>query len=169
MNTVFLLLNSNVDAENNLRRALTYVAEQAQVIQTSSVYETPAVGEGYTLPFLDVVVKLLTALEPDAFHAQVIKPIEVKLGRCRGEDCQGLVTIDMDILLWNADVFTYGSKPRHVPDPNILTQIHLAVPLAELVPDAVHPVDGRTFAEIAAALRGSSTIAWLHTPTDWME
>jgi 7,8-dihydro-6-hydroxymethylpterin-pyrophosphokinase len=43
-----------------------------------------------------------------------------------------------------------------LPDPDILTRGHLAVPLAELAPDFCHPITGEALGAIAARLRGDA-------------
>jgi len=62
------------------------------------------------------------------------------------------VTIDLDLMLWDETILDFGAKPWHVPHPDAARYIHAARPLADLAPDYIHPEDGRTLAEIAAAL-----------------
>ncbi len=77
--------------------------------------------------------------------------IEGKLGRVRDPNNKNAPrTIDLDISLWNDEVFDYGEKPWHIPDPDIVRFAHVVVPLAELAPDYVHPVEKVTLAQIAA-------------------
>lgn len=47
-----------------------------------------------------------------------------------------------------------------IPDPDILRWPHVALPLADVAPAWVHPVDGRTLAAIAAGLAGGGADAW---------
>jgi 2-amino-4-hydroxy-6-hydroxymethyldihydropteridine diphosphokinase len=102
---------------------------------------------------LNAAVLLETALAPDEFRRQVIVPIEQQLGRKRDPANKNAPrTIDLDIALWDEGSFDFGEKPWHVPDANITRFIHVARPLADLAPGYVHPEDGRTLAEIAAAL-----------------
>ena len=63
-------------------------------------------------------------------------------------------TIDVDLSLFNYDVFEWAG--HRVPDPEILERPFVAVPLAELDPDYVHPTEGRRLADIAASWTSNS-------------
>jgi 7,8-dihydro-6-hydroxymethylpterin-pyrophosphokinase len=78
----------------------------------------------------------------------VLAQIENQLERVRTANKNAPRTIDLDIALFNRDVFKVGE--RHVPDPEILEFGHIALPLADLDPDYRHPETGQTLAEIAA-------------------
>lgn len=149
MNRVCILMSTNHEPEANLRACLAALREQTSIQAISKVYETEPVGEIYTEKFLDAIVLLETNHAPVDFREQVLLPIEKRLGRVKGTPT---IPIDLDILLWNTDSFDFGYKPWHVPDADIVRDIHLAHPLAELLPDYVHPEDGRTLREIAASL-----------------
>jgi 7,8-dihydro-6-hydroxymethylpterin-pyrophosphokinase len=56
----------------------------------------------------------------------------------------------MDILLWGQDAFSFGEKPWHIPDKLILKFGAVAIPLAYLAGDLMHPTEGITLKEIAA-------------------
>ncbi|MCP4423217.1 MAG: hypothetical protein GY803_01865, partial [Chloroflexi bacterium] len=68
-------------------------------------------------------------------------------GRVRTENKNGPRPIDIDIMLFNRDVFLMGW--RRIPDPELLEQAHVAIPMAEIAPDYVHPVNNLTLREIA--------------------
>lgn len=154
MNRVFVLLSSNHDPEKNLPAGLALLQEKSRVEAISSVYESAPVGEGYQANFLDAVAELRTNLCPSEFRNDILGQIEQRLGRERPGMQAGfhVITIDLDILLWNQESFDFGPKPWHVPDRKIVREAHLAVPLAELAPDYVHPEDGRTLLKIAKSL-----------------
>ena len=83
----------------------------------------------------------------------MIDPIESDLGRVRDPNNENAPrTIDIDILLWNTEVLEYGEQPWIIPDPDITQYAHVAVPLADLAPDTVHPIGDKTLAEIAKSL-----------------
>ena len=69
------------------------------------------------------------------------------LARVRTANKNAPRTIDIDIMLFNNDVLTAGH--RHVPDPEVLERPFVAIPLAEIAPDYVHPETGQTLKEIA--------------------
>ncbi|NJL94680.1 MAG: 2-amino-4-hydroxy-6-hydroxymethyldihydropteridine diphosphokinase [Anaerolineae bacterium] len=154
MNRVFLLMSTNEDPIQNLQRCYRLLQVRCQVLRVSSVYETPPVGAQYQANFLDAVVELDTEHAPLDFREHVLGEVETLLGRQRPTPRTEVVSIpiDLDILLWNDAHFTFGEKPWQVPDPKILHEAHLAVPLAELAPALPHPTDGRPLAAIAAQL-----------------
>jgi 7,8-dihydro-6-hydroxymethylpterin-pyrophosphokinase len=41
---------------------------------------------------------------------------------------------------------------RHIPDPDLLQYAHIAVPMADLAPQYVHPETGETLQEVAKGL-----------------
>lgn len=149
---VFLSLGSNILPEQNLRRAVRLLRTHCHLIALSPVYQTPAQGDTHQADFLNMAVQLTTTLSPAAFKTQVIAEIEQRLGRVRDPHNKNAPrTIDLDIALWNREVLDYGDRPWHVPDPDITRFAHVAVPLAEIAPDYIHPETGQTLAAIAGA------------------
>jgi 7,8-dihydro-6-hydroxymethylpterin-pyrophosphokinase len=49
-----------------------------------------------------------------------------------------------------------------LPDPDILKRAHLAVTLAELRPDFLHPLTGETLEEIAVKVRKDTALKARH-------
>jgi 2-amino-4-hydroxy-6-hydroxymethyldihydropteridine diphosphokinase len=147
---VYLTLGSNVEAARNLPAGLAYLRPHG-LAAISGVYQTPAVGTRDGRPFLNAAVMLFTESPPAEFKLDVCRRIEIQLGRIRRPDDKWAPrTIDLDIALWDDAVLTVLGSP--VPDPDIVRHLHVACPLADLAPDLVHPVDGRTLSEIAAGL-----------------
>ena len=147
---VYLSLGSNIEPEKNLARAVSLLRLKCNVIAVSSVYRTAPQGFSEQPDFLNMAVQITTPLSPESLKTQVLDWIERELGRRRDPlNKNAPRTIDLDISLWGDEVFEYGSKPWRVPDPDIARFAHVAIPLAELAPDFVHPVEGATLAEIA--------------------
>jgi len=72
----------------------------------------------------------------------VLDWIERELKRVRDpENKNAPRTIDLDISLWNDEIFDFGEKPWHIPDPDILRFAHVALPLSEIAPDYMHPTE----------------------------
>ena len=122
-----------------------------QVEKLSPAFITPPQGYTEQDDFWNAAVKLTTDLSPLSLKHEILEVIERKLGRVRDPNNKNAPrTIDLDISLWNEEVFDYGEKPWHIPDPDILRFAHVVVPLAELAPDYVHPVEKVRLAQIAA-------------------
>jgi len=148
----FLSLGSNIAPETNIAAAVRELAAYGRVVRASRVWETPPVGFPDQPNYLNAAVLLETTLSAPELHDVAIAAIEHKLGRVRDPGNRNAPrTIDIDIALFNREVLSVGH--RTIPDPDILSRAFVAVPLAEL---DMHPEDGRTLAEIAAALKATT-------------
>jgi 2-amino-4-hydroxy-6-hydroxymethyldihydropteridine diphosphokinase len=155
MNRVFLLLGSNIEKETNLPAATAILHTLCQVVSLSSVYETIPMGLKEQSNFFNIAALIETDLDPGQIKQQIIKPIEIELRRKRVADKNAPRTIDVDIILYNEEIFDYTPDDgvvHHVPDPDLLCFAHVAVPVAELAPNKRHPETGQTLAGIAAKL-----------------
>ncbi|MEM7050608.1 MAG: 2-amino-4-hydroxy-6-hydroxymethyldihydropteridine diphosphokinase [Acidobacteriota bacterium] len=147
---VFVALGSNVEPEIHLPAAVEGLRQQFGELRLSPLYRSAAVGSSGP-PFHNAAVVFATALEPRHLKYRVLRPLEESLGRVRQADRNAPRTIDLDIAL-HGDLVVSEAGLR-IPDPEILTRAHVALPLADLAPQLVHPVDGRPLAEIAAPFR----------------
>jgi len=155
MNCIFLLLGSNIDKEINLPAAVTMLRRTCHVVQLSAVFETVPMGLKEQPNFFNMAALIETDLDPCQIKQQIIQPIEIELQRQRKADKNAPRTIDLDIILYNDEVFDYipdNGRIHHLPDPDILRFAHVAVPLADLAPDKLHPETGQTLSNIAAQL-----------------
>lgn len=153
----YLLLGSNIDKERNMIAAVRLLAQAVSITAISSVYETAPAGNEHQESFLNAAVIAESPLSPEDLKAR-LAAIEQQLGRRRTDDRNAPRTIDLDIVVFDHQVGVVAGHP--LPDPGLLSHPHVAIPLAEVAPGYVHPVTGRTLAEIAATLapRGGVTI-----------
>jgi len=157
MNQVYLLLGSNVDPEIHVPEAVRLLRQHG-LIAVSRAYETRPVGTTSNAPFLNAAVLLETNLDATKVKTEVCQVIEQALGRVRDPDDKFAPrTIDLDLALWNA-----SDDPP--PDPDIVRHLHAARPLADLAPDLIHPVDGRSLAAIAADLESTVDAEYFPRP-----
>lgn len=126
----FLALGSNIgDRVGNLRRALSTIPD---VVAESAVYETPPVSEIEQDAFLNMVVRLDTALDARAL-LEVCRACEAEAQRVR-IDHWGPRTLDVDVL-W-VDGETVDDPPELlVPHPRMFERSFVLVPLADVGPD----------------------------------
>jgi 2-amino-4-hydroxy-6-hydroxymethyldihydropteridine diphosphokinase len=146
-NLAYLSLGSNIKPECNLPIAVALLAGWGRVRAVSSVWETAPVGFADQSNFLNAAVLLETNLSARALREEAIASVEAALGRVCTENKNAPRTIDIDIMLFNRDVLQVGR--RRVPDPELLERPFVAVPLAEIAPDYVHPETGQTLQCIA--------------------
>lgn len=164
LNRIVLTLGSNIDKERNLPAAVRLLREMALVLAVAPVYETAPTGLLNQPNFFNTAVLLQTPLSPAAIKEEIIGVIEKQLKRVRQADKNAPRTIDVDLALFNDDVLDYvagNGRSRHLPDPDILKFAHVAVPIADLLPDFIHPETGETMSTIAARLlskQGEDTI-----------
>ncbi len=155
-NCVYILLGSNIDKERNLPQAVRLLAQLERVAAVSSVYETAPVGLEDQPHFLNAAIQVETELSAAVFRRQILTQIERLLGRVRTDDKNAPRTIDADMILFNDAVFDLD-KTHRIPDPDLLQFPHVAVPIAELAPDLMHPETGERLGYIAARLAGEPT------------
>ncbi len=116
--------------------------------RVSRVYESAPVGGAGSLRLLNAAVMVQTALPPARFKYDYLRPLEERLGRVRGLNKFAPRTIDLDIAVFGALVV--DDLGLVIPDPEILTRAHVALPLADIAPEFKHPKTGERLASIAA-------------------
>jgi 2-amino-4-hydroxy-6-hydroxymethyldihydropteridine diphosphokinase len=161
MSTVYLSLGSNLgDRAGNIARAIALLDERSvRVMRRSSLYETEPMDVRDGGWFLNCAVEAKTELPPAELMKALLE-IERSLGRERlahgATGPKESRTIDIDILL-------YGSSAVHapqikIPHPRMAERRFVLVPLAEIAPQARHPVRAQTIGELLAATTDRSVV-----------
>ena len=136
MSTLYLSLGTNLgDRQQNLKSALELIGrEVGTVVSASDIMETEPWGFDSPNPFLNMVVKVETHLQPmDVLHAT--QQIERKLGRTKKSvnkeyhDRQ----IDIDILLY--DDLVMNTPELTIPHPLMYQREFVMKPLAQIAPE----------------------------------
>lgn len=142
--TVYLGLGSNLgDRQKNLDTALELLTQRMKLGKISSIYDTEPVGVPPQPRFLNFVCQAFTRLEPMALLT-LAKGIEARLGRSGKSDAPR--PIDIDILLYGDEVI--NTPDLVIPHPRMAERAFVLMPLAEIAPNAVHPVLKKTIKEM---------------------
>lgn len=124
-----------------------------KVVRQSKLHQTPALSLSSSQPdYLNTVLQIQTPLPPSDLH-KTLQEVELRLGRVRAEKW-GPRTIDLDLLLYGDRVV---NEPKLcVPHRQLHLRSFVLDGLVELCPDFVHPVLGRTIAELSKRLNGQN-------------
>ena len=123
MEISYILTGGNLgDRHTNLSRAADLLDSRAgRILRRSSLYETAARGIESQPDFLNQVLEIETALDPEALLSLLLE-IEREMGRIRGEKF-GPRTIDLDIIIWDRRVVHddfYGKDYTTIPVRELL-------------------------------------------------
>jgi 2-amino-4-hydroxy-6-hydroxymethyldihydropteridine diphosphokinase len=92
---------------------------------------------------LNLAIEIRSSLPPDALKELILRKIEAHLGRKRTTDKNAPRTIDIDIIVVDGEVV----------DEHLWRYAHMAIPLAELLPDLLNTDDqGETLKQASERL-----------------
>lgn len=144
MTLAYLSLGSNVDPAAHLYSALAALRERFGDLRASIAYRFPAVGfDG--ADFVNLAAVIETDLAPDALNTW-LHALEDRHGRRRDVPRYSDRTLDIDIVLYGDRVLD-GPGNLQIPRDE-LKHAFVLRPLAELAPDAIVPLDGRSLREL---------------------
>ncbi|MBS0213591.1 MAG: 2-amino-4-hydroxy-6-hydroxymethyldihydropteridine diphosphokinase [Proteobacteria bacterium] len=149
MHAAYLSLGSNLDPERHLRAAASALRERFGSVVFSSVLRTPAVG--FDGPdFLNAAAIVHTDLQPQALD-DWLHALEAAHGRDRSAPRFASRTLDIDIVFFDDRVIASAPGSHlQIPRPE-LRHAFVLQPLAQVAPDFVDPLSGRTLAQLWAA------------------
>lgn len=157
MAKVYVGLGTNLgDKEQNLRDAVQKIEEQiGKVVSLSAFYVTAPWGFVSENSFLNAAACVETELPPlDVLRETQL--IERELGRTK-KSVNGVYSdrlIDIDLLLYEDLVLSVTSPSGaelNLPHPLMTERDFVMKPLAEIAPDLVHPVLGKTMRELISS------------------
>lgn len=151
----YIGLGSNLDDPvAQLRRAIAALRAlpHSRLTAHSRFYRSSPMGPSEQPDYVNAVVMLDTTLEPLAL-LDALQAIEQRQGRVRHGERWGPRTLDLDLLLYGAEVIDH---PRlTVPHPGIRQRNFVLLPLTDLAPELCFPDGGSLREALAQELPGT--------------
>jgi 2-amino-4-hydroxy-6-hydroxymethyldihydropteridine diphosphokinase len=130
-------------------------AEEVEVRRVSSLFLTPPLGPPGQPWYVNAVAQVRTRLTAEEL-LRLLHSIEQALGRERRERW-GPRLIDLDLLLYNGEIM--AGADLTLPHPEMHRRAFVLAPLAEIAPNAWHPVLHKTARELLEALNPEEVAA----------
>jgi len=150
MARAFVSVGSNVDPEDNIKKAVRLLGAQTRILAISTVYFTEPIDRSGQPSYYNCVLEIETGTPPLDLKLAILRPIEDSLGRLRSSDKFAPRTIDLDLILY--DDIALAGEELTLPDPDILQRPFLAIALYELAPDLVLSGSTTPIVDIVATL-----------------
>jgi 2-amino-4-hydroxy-6-hydroxymethyldihydropteridine diphosphokinase len=147
----FIGLGANLgDPAAQLRRALAELAEmeEVEVLEVSTFYRNPPLGPKGQPWYVNAVARVRTRLTAEELMRGLSR-LEAVLGRVRGERW-GPRVIDLDLLLYAGEIIK--APDLVLPHPEMHRRAFVLAPLAEIAPEAWHPLLNKSAARLLEEL-----------------
>ncbi|MFC4700416.1 2-amino-4-hydroxy-6-hydroxymethyldihydropteridine diphosphokinase [Glaciecola siphonariae] len=140
---ILVSLGSNINKEENTALGLNQMFRCFGELSLSKVYESQSVGFSGD-NFYNLVAMAHTTLGVDEV-CLALKDIEQNCGRQRQAEKFSPRTLDLDLLTFDDKVC---ETPIILPRPEIEYNAFVLQPMADIVPDHIHPVTKKSYAQM---------------------
>ena len=156
-----IALGSNIEPRlahlQSARRNIFSLHSGTRPVLCSKVYETSPVDcPADSPPFLNTVLELSIAMEPEALLSEV-KKIENALGRQPSRERNGPRIIDIDLLY--CESLTISLPGLTLPHPQIARRRFVLQPLADIQPKLILPNFSKNVEELLKDLKSDEIVS----------
>lgn len=123
------------------------------ILKISSLYESQAVGYESNNLYINAVVKVESAHDPETV-LQKLMLIEKEMGRLRSDEGYIDRPMDLDILAVEEEIFS--SEILQVPHPRMESRAFVLIPFAEVWPNWMHPNNGHSIEKLVQFVQNQS-------------
>jgi 2-amino-4-hydroxy-6-hydroxymethyldihydropteridine diphosphokinase len=145
------------DPRQQLREALKRLdaADEVEVVRVSTFYRNPPLGPPDQPWYVNAVARLRTRLSAEEL-LQLLQQVEAAMGRVPGPRW-GPRRLDLDLLLYNGEIIFTPNLV--VPHPEMHRRVFVLAPLAEIAPQAWHPVLQKSASDLLCELDSAERAA----------
>lgn len=152
---ILISIGSNIERERYTLQSVVALKQHFSNVTVSSVYESEAVGFNGN-PFYNLVARAETDMSVDDV-CNILKTIEKENGRVHSAKKFCARTLDLDLLTFDDLVI---NEPVVLPRDEITFNAFVLWPLAELVPNDIHPVTKQSYAQMWQAFDKQKQQLW---------
>ena len=143
MTQVYISIGSNINAEENITLVKSKL-KKLFACSFSDVFHSNAIGfKGKD--FLNLVVGFTYKSDPYSLN-NILKNIEVEMGRDQDQKGMSDRVIDLDIILFGKLIIQ--DKDFSIPSQDIKNHLYVLEPLAQIAEKQIHPVFNISFGEM---------------------
>ncbi|KAK3729791.1 hypothetical protein QZH41_003404 [Actinostola sp. cb2023] len=157
---VHVSIGSNINPLDNVPRAIELLQKKCSIVKLSKAFVTTPVIDEDQADFVNMAVLIRTKLDPEGLKL-FMYDIENQLGRQRDPlNKNAPRAIDLDIAFWEDNLLEYklatngSTKSWSLPDPDIIKYAHVIVPLADISPAFIHPLEKKPLSVMAENITG---------------